>query len=135
MAKLTRRAKTPAYSRDLTDVGLLIAAFSACCMFYTTETLYGFLRDSGSADLPGFPPWRIHMGSACLAMMAFVMTLFLLESLARKSRPRALRSTAPWSPLIAMTGVATVIHIPLVAVAIACVVYVPWAYSRTRAVP
>jgi hypothetical protein len=134
MAKLTRRTKTPAYNRNLTDVALLIAAFSASCMFYTTETLYGFLRDSGSGDLQGLSPWRVHMGSACLAMVAFVITFFLLESLARKSRPRALRSTVPWSPLVAVTGVATVIHIPIVAVTIACAVYIPWAYIRTRAV-
>jgi ABC-type uncharacterized transport system permease subunit len=75
------------------------------------------------------------MGSACLATVAFVITLFLLESLARKSRPRAWRSSVPWSPLIAMTGIATAIHIPIIAVTIACAAYVPWAYYRTRAVP
>jgi hypothetical protein len=74
------------------------------------------------------------MASACVGSLVFVIALFLLESLDRRSRRVALRIAVPWLPIVAFTGLATAIHIPIYVVIFAAAIYSPWAYLRTRTV-
>ncbi len=117
-----------------TPVALLVSLLAGAGAFYCAEVTYGGIEDSGAAGLRPFPVWRVHMGSACVAMLGFMLCLFLLESLGKGSRRIALRSITPWAPLVVLTGAATLIHIPAFLVVITALLYCPWAYLQTRAV-
>jgi hypothetical protein len=116
-----------------TPVALLISLLMGAAAFYCAEVTYSSFKDSGAAGLHPFPAWRAHMGSVCVGMLGFVLCLFLLESLGKRSRRIALRSIAPWAPLIVLTGAATLIHIPAVLVVITALIYSPWACLKTCA--
>jgi hypothetical protein len=62
------------------------------------------------------------------------VSLYFLEELARKSRILAWRSSSAWLPLIALTGLATAIHVSLYVVIPIGALYSLWAYRRTRSV-
>lgn len=117
-----------------TLVALSVATLMGAGAFYCVEVTYANIKDSGAPGVRPFPAWRVHMGSACVGMIGFILCLFLLESLGRGSRRIALRSITPWAPLIALTGAATVIHIPAFVVVITTLVYSPWACLKTCAV-
>jgi len=117
-----------------TAVALLIALLIGAGIFYCAEATYSSIQDSGAGGLRPFSAWRAHMGSACVGVIGFMLCLFLLEVLGRGSRQIALRSITPWAPLVALTGAATVIHIPAFVVVIMALVYCPWACIRTCAV-
>lgn len=115
-------------------MAVAIATLFGVGTLYCGEIVYDNIRDSGTHDMRHLPGWRAHMGSACVGSLAFVAVLFLLESLGRRSRLVAARSAAPWVPVVALTGLATAIHIPIYVVILAAAIYSPWAYLRTRAV-
>jgi hypothetical protein len=119
-------------SQDSTPMAVVIAALCGATALYCGEIIYDNIKDSGAPDLRQLPGWRAHMAMACLGTLSFVVSLFLLESLGRRSKSRALRSTVPWLPLVGLTGVATAVHIPIYVVALLIVLYSPWAYLRTR---
>ncbi len=101
---------------------------------YCAEIVYDVMRDAGASEIPQLPGWRAHMASACVGSVAFVTCLFLLESLGKRSRGVALRSAGLWFPLVALTGLATAVHIPVYLVILLAALYSPWAYLRTREV-
>jgi hypothetical protein len=72
------------------------------------------------------------MGSVCLGSVAFVITLFCFEVLEKKSRSLAFNSAIPWLPLVAITGLAAIIHIPAFIVIIVGLIYGTWVYRRSR---
>ncbi len=113
-------------------MAVVIAALCGATALYCGEIIYDNIKDSGAPDLRQLPDWRAHMAMACLGTLSFVVSLFLLESLGRRSKSRALRSTVPWLPLVGLTGVATAVHIPIYVVTLLIVLYSPWAYLRTR---
>ena len=117
-----------------TPVALLVSLLIAAGTFYCAEVTYGKIEESAAPGVPPFPAWRVHMGSACIGMLSFMLCLFLLESLGRGSRRIALRSVTPWAPLALLTGAATVIHIPPLFVLIMTLVYSPWACLKTCAI-
>lgn len=117
-----------------TPVALLVSLLMGAGAFYCAEVTYSGIKDSGAAGLRPFLAWRAHMGSACVGMLGFMLCLFLLESLGRGSRRIALRSIAPWAPLVVLTGAATLIHIPAFLVVITTLLYSPWACLKTCAV-
>jgi hypothetical protein len=98
------------------------------------EIIYSDGSDAGVADKAVVSMWRVHMGCACVGAATFVLALFCLERLARGSMISAMRSTIPWSPLIAITGIATAIHIPLYIVIPLIILLSRWAYRRSMAV-
>jgi hypothetical protein len=118
--------------QDSTPVAVTIATLCGATALYCGEIIYDNIKDSGAPDMRRLPGWRAHMASACIGTLAFVISLFLLESLGRRSKSSALRSTAPWLPLVALTGLATAIHIPSYLVALVTALYSPWAYLHTR---
>lgn len=109
------------------------AAMCGAAMCQYTEFVFMSATDKNghTADIP---MWRVHMGSASLGALGFVIALFCLEALNRSSKTLALRSAISWFPLVALTGFATIIHIPVFIVILAGSVYGVWMYRRTRAV-
>lgn len=114
-------------------MALAVAALIGAGAFYCAEILYDNIRDVGAtaAESP-MPLWRVHMGAAFAGTVAFVIALFLLETVGRGSRRAAVRSAALWWPVVAVTGAATAVHIPVYLVIATTLVYIPWAYTRTR---
>ena len=131
---MARKRKQPGDEMDPTPVAFALGCLGGAGMMYVAEILYDNIRESPRPDIPGLPNWRAHMGSAFLGTVAFVITFFLLEALGRQSKLMAWRASAPWLPLIALTGLATAIHIPAYLVIPAVAIYSVWAYRRTRAV-
>jgi hypothetical protein len=127
-----KKSKQDKQAAESTPMALAIATLCGLAALYCSEIIYDNIKDSGAPDMRQLPGWRAHMASACVGTMAFVTSLFLLESLGGKSRSRALRSAVPWFPLVALTGLATAIHIPIYLVVLIAVLYSPWAYLRTR---
>lgn len=134
MTYVAKRKKQPEYAIDPTPTALAVGIFGGAAALYATEVIYSDMRDSGAPDIPGLPNWRAHMGAVCVGSIAFVVTFFLMESLGRKSKVIAWRSSVPWLPLIALTAVATAIHIPIYVVIVSGTLYSVWAYRRTRAI-
>lgn len=129
-----KKGKRQKNTADSTSMALALSTLIGAAALYCTEIVYDNLRGSGASDIREFPGWRAHMGSACVGSLAFVVTLFLLESVGRGSKRVAVRSAAPWWPIVALTGLATAIHIPVYLVILAAAIITPWAYFRTRAV-
>jgi hypothetical protein len=96
------------------------------------ESLLGDIQNAGDSHASSLADWQVHMGAACMGAAAFVVIFFLLELLGRHSKVSAWRSSWPWLPLVGITALATVIHIPAYAVILICVLDAAWAYYRTR---
>jgi hypothetical protein len=114
-------------------MAVAIATLCGAATLYCGGIMYDNIKHSGAPDIRGLPGWRAHMASACIGTLAFATSLFLLESLGGRSKSSALRSAVPWFPIVALTGLATAIHIPIYVVVLVTVFYSPWAYLRTRA--
>jgi hypothetical protein len=82
----------------------------------------------------GVDAWQVHMGSVCVGIVTFVASLFLLEVFETKSRAIAWHSSWPWLPLVGLTAISTVVHIPFYFVAVLGAIYGVWAYRRTSSV-
>jgi hypothetical protein len=128
--KKIRRQKPAA---DSTPMAVAIATLFGTAALYCAEIIYDNIKDSGTSDMPQLPGWRAHMAFACVGTLAFVTSLFLLESLGGRPKSVALRSAVLWVPLVLLTGLATAIHIPVYLVVLVAALYSPWAYLRTRA--
>ena len=113
-------------------MAVAIATLVGVTALYCGEMTYYNIKDSGAPAMQRLPGWRAHMAAACVGTLAFVTALFLLESLGGRSRSVALRSAAHWLPLVALTALATAIHIPIYLVILLGAVYSPWAYLQTR---
>jgi hypothetical protein len=118
---------------DLTTFALLVGFLGGLGIVTYGESLLGDIRGAGDSHAPSLTNWQVHMGAACMGTAAFVVIFFLLELLGRQSKMSAWRSSWPWLPLVALTALATVIHIPAYAVILMCVLDAIWAYQRTRA--
>jgi hypothetical protein len=129
-----KKSKPRRNTSESTPIAIGVATVFGAGALYCAEIIYDNIKDSGAPDMQQFPSWRAHMGSACVGSVAFVISLFLLESLGRGSRRIAVRSVTPWWPIVVLTGLATAIHIPIYLVIIVAALYSPWAYFRTRAV-
>jgi hypothetical protein len=110
---------------------ILIAALVGGAMLQYIEFVFMSATDDNGHSFD-IPMWRVHMGSACLGSVAFMIALFCFEALERRSKSLALRLTVPWIPLVGITGLATIIHIPIAIVVVCSLVYVVWAYRRFR---
>jgi hypothetical protein len=132
MAKGKKKQESAAV--DPTLIAFFVACFWGVCGLYSGEFLYDALHAPGVTEVPGLPSWRAHMGSVCLGVVSFVVSLYFLEELGRKSKILAWRSASPWLPLIALTVFATLIHVPTYVVVALGLLYSVWAYRRTRSV-
>lgn len=117
---------------DSTLVALAVAVLCGATALYCSEVIYGNIADSGSRRAALAPSWRGHMLAGCIGAAVLVLSLFLLERIGGRSKSHALRCVIPWLPLVAVTGLASIIHISSYLVVLAIVVYSPWAYRNMR---
>ena len=117
-----------------TPTTLLVALFGAACAFIAVETTLPDLMESWGSQMKKLPGWQVHMGSACSGIITFFIFLFILEALETRSRITAWRSSAPWLPLVGLTLLATIIHVPLCIVILVGTIYGVCAYRRTSSV-
>ena len=123
-----KKARLRNGNSEETPIAVAVAAVFGAGAFYCAEIIYGNVRDTRQIQ-----EWRAHWASACVGTLVFVTALFLLESLGRKSKAVAIRSALLWLPIVALTAVATAVHISIYVIVVVAAVYSPWAYLRTRA--
>jgi hypothetical protein len=117
-----------------TPTTLLMALFGGACAFITVESTLPDAMESLEHHMNKLPGWQVHMGSACVGIIAFLTFLFILELLETRSKRTAWRCSAPWLPLFGLTAIATAVHIPFYIVALVGSVYGVFAYRRTSSV-
>jgi hypothetical protein len=127
-----RVGKRREQSHDPTSIAPLAAFLGGVGVLSYGESLLGDLQDSGGLHAQALADWQVHMGASCMGAAALVVILYLLELLGRQSKIIAWRSSWPWLPLVGLTALATVIHIPAFAVIVMCVLDAAWASYRTR---
>lgn len=127
----TRRNKPRIKGKTFAFPNTSIAAVCGVALFQYTEFVFMSTGD-GSFRAPDIPGWRVHMISALLGTLSFVITLFCLEVLVRKSKTVAFRSVIPWLPFVVLTGVATVFHIHFLVLIGAASAYGAWMYWRKK---
>jgi len=128
---MVKRKKHLGYKYNHTPTTLLISVFGGACAFIAVESTFPAIMDSFGNQMYRPTGWQLHMGSACVGIVASCIFLFTLEALETKSRATAWRSSAPWLPLVGLTALATAIHIPLYIVLLVGAIYGSWAYRRT----
>lgn len=126
-----KRKKRSSYEYNHTPTTLLMALFGGACAFIAVETTLPDLIESWGRQMKKLPGWQVHMGSARSGIMTFFIFLFILEVLETRSRITAWRSSAPWLPLVGLTLLATIIHIPYYIVILIGATYSIWAYRQT----
>jgi hypothetical protein len=129
--KRKSRTRDNAKFEDTVHLTMVIAVLVGAAMIQYTEFVFFSARDANghTADIP---MWRVHMGSACLGTIAFMIVLFCCDTLGHKSKRRALRLAIPWLPLVGLTGLASIIHIPILIVIILGLTYGAWVFFRSR---
>ena len=113
---------------------LLVASFGGACAFYTIENTIDDILESWGHHANKPLEWQVNMGALCVGTLTFVVFLSILQVLETRSKLTAWRSSASWVPLIGLTAVDTVVHIPFYVVALAGASYGVWAYRRTSGV-
>lgn len=113
---------------------LLVASFGGACAFYTIENTIDDILESWGHHANKPLEWQVNMGALCVGTLTFVVFLSILQVLETRSKLTAWRSSASWVPLIGLTAVDTVLHIPFYVVALAGASYGVWAYRRTSGV-
>jgi hypothetical protein len=126
-----KKTKNRTRSSDPQFPATLIAAMSGAAMFQYTEFVYMSSTDNNGQPA-NIPIWRVHMGSVCLGSIGFVIALFCFEVLEKKSKSIAFNSAIRWLPLVALTGLASIIHIPAFIVIIVGFINGMWVYRRSR---
>lgn len=128
-----KRKKTRSqWNSDPKCSALLIACFGGACGAYSAEAIFDAVTNSGSITINWLPTWRVDMGIACIGLATSVVCLSFLQALAKESQRVIYLSSLLWLPLVLVTALATVVHIPAYAVVLAGVGYGVWAYHRMR---
>jgi hypothetical protein len=126
-----RRKNRSSGEYNHTPAALMLALLAGSCAFIAMETTLPDALDAWGSLMNKIPRWQFHMGSACGGFAAFFTFLFVLELHETKSRNTAWRSSAPWLPLVGITLLATIVHIPWIIVILAGTICGVWAYRRT----
>lgn len=108
-----------------------VAAMCAVAMFSYANLVFALVIGE-TRETAIIPRWRVHMFSAWLGTVCFVITLFCLEALVRESKTAAFRSTVAWAPFLVLTGLATIFHIRVLVVIVTASAYGAWMYRRRR---
>jgi hypothetical protein len=130
---MVKRQKQSNNDIDITSRRLLVAFFGGACAFIAVESTCDDVR-IGPQHMESLPSWQVHMGSAFLGITTFVIALFFLEVFETRSKATAWQSSSPWMPLIALTALATGVHIAYYVVIPIGAIYGIWAYRKTRGV-
>jgi hypothetical protein len=131
---MARRKKRPSHDYHHTPTTLLVALFGGACAFIVVEIFLPDLLELCEPQIGKFPGWQIHMGATCIEVMTFFVFLFFLELLETRSHLTAWRASAPWLPLVGLTFLATIIHIPYYVMMLVGTIYGVWAYRQTSSV-
>jgi len=131
---MAQSKKQSSHEYNHTPTTLLVAAFGGACAVITVESTFNDGMDVWEHQMSRLAAWQVHMGSACVGIITFVVFLFILEFLETRSRITAWQSSAPWLPLVGLTALATVVHIPIYVVFLVGGSYAVWAYRRTCSV-
>lgn len=131
---MVKRKSRSSNEYNHTPTTLLMALFGGTCASITVEITLPDLIESWGRRANKLPGWQVHMGSACSGIIAFFTFLFILEVFETRSRKTAWRSSAPWLPLVGLTLLATIIHIPYYVVIPVGIIYSLWAYRLTSSV-
>jgi hypothetical protein len=134
MMQMGQKEKQSSREYNHTPTTLLVAAFGGACAILTVESTFNDLMDMWEHQMNRLPAWQVDMGSACAGTITFFVLLYILEFFETRSKTTAWRSSAPWLPLVAVTALATVVHIPFYIVLLAGASYAVWAYRRTSSV-
>ncbi len=129
-----KRKKQLRYEFNHTPTTVLMAVFGGACGFITVESFFEEITELFSSRGNDVYAWQVHMGSVCIGIITFVASLFLLAVFETKSRAIAWHSSWPWLPLVGLTAISTVVHIPFYFVAVIGAIYGIWAYRRTISV-
>ena len=117
-----------------TPTTLMVALLAGSCAFIAVETTLPNALDVWGSQMNKFPGWQFHMGSACGGIVTFLAFLFLLELHETRSLITAWRSSAPWLPLVGLTLLATIVHIPYYIVILVGAIFAVWACLQTSSV-
>jgi len=123
------------WDNDPTPRALVVACLGGACGLCTAALLHDALTYSGAVTISWLPLWRAHMAIACVGIISSILSLYFLEVLARRSKHKAWKSSSSWLLLVALTGSATVIHIPTYVVILVGALCTGWAYHRMRRIP
>lgn len=136
VSKKRRQYKSadPEWRADPTPAAIVIAGIGGACGIYSALLLQDALTKSGTITLPWLPSWRAHMAIAWVGITTFVISLFFLEVLNRRSKYKAFKSSASWLSLVVVSAAASAIHIPIFIVVVVSGACCWWAYHRTRAI-
>jgi hypothetical protein len=129
-----RGKKRSSYEYNHTPTTILIALVCGVCISITVETTLPDLMELWESQASKLPGWQLHMGSVCSGLLTFFTCLFVLEAIETKSRVTAWRTSVPWLPLVGLTLIATIIHIPYYIVIAVGGMYGVWAYRQTSSV-
>lgn len=140
LPKWTKARKKPEkrvgqrWDHDPTPMTLAVALFGGTCGLIVGDMLRDSLTEGGAIALPWLPSWRAHMALACFGVSSFLVSLFCLEVLSRRSKRKALKSTAPWLSLFLVTLAGTAKRFPSIVELSIGALCVLWAYRNTRAI-
>jgi Na+/H+-dicarboxylate symporter len=128
---MAKRRKKARYEYNQFPTTLFVAAFVGACALMTLESSFEEIMDLLKSWAWPIHAWQFHMGSVCAGIIAFVASLFLLGVFETRSKTTAWHSSWPWLPLVPLTALATVIHIPFYLTLLVGVIYCVWAYRRS----
>lgn len=123
--------KKSSYEFRDTTTTLLVASFGGACAFITVENTIDDIMELWGHQARKLLGWQVDMGALCVGVITFFAFVFILGVLETRSKITAWRSSAPWLPLVGLTGIAAVIHIPFYVVAPIGAIYSVWAYRKT----
>lgn len=129
-----RRREVIVHDKNQTSIALFVACIGGGGISFFVDSTLDALLSTGDQHSQGLTNWRVHMSSTCLGTIAFFIILFCLELVGRRSKMMAWRSSWPWLPLIGLTALASLIHIPAYAVILIGAIFCVWAYRQARGV-
>jgi len=127
---MKKRREQPNREFDKTLFTLLVAFLGGAGVSLDLGSVFPDLQSIGDQNTRKLVGWQVNMGSICIGLMAFVVILFCLEVLNKRSKIAGLRSSWPWLPLVGLTALATFVHIPVYFVIPAGAIYGTWACRR-----
>lgn len=129
-----RRRELQLYDSNQASIALILAAIAGGGISFFIDSTLDAIQGIGDQPAWRLPEWQVHMASICLGAITFLIILFCLELMGRHSKMMAWRSSWPWLPLIGLTGLASLIHIPVYAVVPIGASLCVWAYRHRRSV-
>jgi hypothetical protein len=132
--QMGHRKKQSSHEYNHTPTTLGVAAFGGACAIMAVESTFNDVMDMWEHQMNRIPAWQFHMGSVSVGIMTFFVFLFIMEFLETRSWLTAWRSSAPWLPIVGLSSLATVVHIPIYVVFLVGGSYAVWAYRRTCSV-